>query len=408
MKFDELVHLIKETDDFLKQKAYIAINQSLTIKNWLTGFYIVEFEQNGEDHAKYGEQLLKNIANELKNKQVKGYSFTNILLCRQFYKMYPFIGQIIQNQNNIIYQSATDKFENSSIYQSATDKFKTKQSTENQQNKISQSLTDQFKIELTNRNFELPIDYLGVEPNILIKKLSYTHLVEIMQVADPLKRAFYEIECIKGNWSVRELQRQIGSLLFERTGLSTNKEKLIELTNFKADNYQPALIIKDPFMFEFLGLKQSDVILEDKLEDLLIIHLQEFLLELGKGFCFEARQKRITIDNRHFYIDLVFYHKILKCNVIIELKTRKFEHGDASQLRVYVNYYRKNEMHEGDNPPVGILLCTDKSDELIEYATAGIDEQLFISKYMVELPTKEQLKEFITNEKKQYGFFSEE
>jgi len=372
MKFNDLINNIKETDIYFKQRAYIAINQSLTIKNWLTGYYIVEFEQKGEERAKYGENLIKNIANELKINQIKGGSFTNLLLCRQFYKIYPQIAQVFVNKENTIYQALTDKFNTSEIYQTLSDKLD------------------------FNEN-------LGVNTSLLISKLSYSHLIELFQISDNLKRAFYEIECISGNWSVRELQRQIGSLLFERTGLSSNKEKLIEITNFNASNYLPQNIIKDPYSFEFLGLKQNEVFKENKLEDLLIIHLQEFMLELGKGFCFEARQKRITIDNRYYYIDLVFYHKILRCNVIIELKTRKFEHSDASQIRVYVNYYRKNEMNEGDNPPIGILLCTDKSDELVEYATYGIDEQIFISKYLVELPSKEQLKEFMIKEKLQLG-----
>jgi len=366
MKFEDLVNIIKETDNVLKQRALVAVNISITIRNWLTGFYIVEFEQNGDDRAKYGEKLLQKLANELKGKQLKGYSFTNLLQNRQFYKTYPKIVQIIENKHIEIYQTVSDKLNHMQINQTASDKLKED-------------------------------EYLGVPIVDLVTRLSFSHLLELIKLDDPLKRAFYEIECIKSNWSVRELQRQIGSLLFERTGLSTNKEKMIELANKKASQFLPEDIIRDPYIFEFLGLKQHEVVPENKLEDLLIIHLQEFLLELGKGFCFEARQKRITIDNRHYYIDLVFYHKILKCNVIIELKTRDFEHADASQLKVYLNYWKKYEMQTDDNPPVGILLCTGKNDELVEFATAG-DEQLFISKYKVELPTVDELKTFIRKE----------
>jgi len=367
MDYNQLINNIKETDIVLKQKALTAINQALTIRNWLTGFYIVEFEQKGEDRAKYGEKLLLNLATNLKQNGLKGYTLSNLKLYRQFYNCYPAISQsvISQLQLNV-----------------------------NEQNIISQSVISQL-----NKDEKLTSKNVGLEAEVLIQKLSYTHLIELMKISDNLKRAFYEIECISGNWSVRELQRQIGSLLFERTGLSSNKERLLEITNNKSVKYLPEDIIRDPYMLEFLGLKQSEIFLESKLEDLIIAHLQNFLLELGKGFCFEARQKRITIDNKHYYIDLVFYHKILKCNVIIELKSRKFEHSDASQLRVYLNYWKKYEMQTDDNPPVGILLCTDSDKELVEFATTGIDEQVFISKYMIELPSIEELTNFIHNKK---------
>ena len=373
MKFTELIHIIAETDTALKQRALLAINQSVTFKNWLTGFYIVEFEQNGEDRAKYGEKLLQNISDELINSGKKGYSYRNLRLNRQFYLTYP-----------QIWQSLIAKFQVDNI----------------QLNTIGQSLIAKFK----TTNFTLSKisneENYGVDTDTLVNRLSYTHLIELISIDNPLKRAFYEIECIKGNWSVRELERQIGSLLYERTGLSKNKEKMIELANNKAVQLVPEDIIRDPYFFEFLGLKQTDVLPETNLEDLLIKHLQDFLLELGKGFCFEARQKRITIGRKHYYIDLIFYHKILKCNIIIELKTRNFEHADISQLNLYLKYYRKNEMQTGDNPPVGILLCTGKEDELVEYATEGWDKTLFVSQFQVTLPTEDELKEFIHKEKR--------
>jgi len=288
MNFKELIHLIKETDMALKQRAMVAINITVTFRNWLTGFYIVEFEQNGEDRAKYGESLLQRISDELTKVGKKGYSSRNLRLFRQFYFVYPQIWQsLIAKFPNIEFQINTKG-------QSLIAKFK----------------TDNFVVSKTSKE-----ENYGVEIDTLINRLSYTHLVELISINDSLKRAFYEIECIKGNWSVRELQRQIGSLLFERIGLSSNKEKVIEIANDKADLLLPTDIIKDPYVFEFLGLKQTDVLDESSLEDLLIQHLQEFILELGKGFCFESRQKRITIGNKHHYIDLVFYHKVLKCNL---------------------------------------------------------------------------------------------
>ncbi len=363
------------------QKAYVAINQSLTIRNWLTGFYIVEFEQNGEDRAEYGDKLIDRIAKETRS--IKGLSKRNLQLFRQFYSSYP---QIMQS---VIAQFKPTQSDADAIWQSLISKAK---HGSNQGDTIAQSVIAQSQAAS-----------FGVASDALINKLSYTHLIELSQISEPLKRAFYEVESVKGNWSVRELKRQIESLLFERTGLSKNKEKLIEYTNQTTQQITPEYITRDPYVFEFFGLRQQDILTEHSLEDLLIHHLQDFLLELGKGFCFEARQKRITIDNTHYYIDLLFYHKILKCNIIIELKNRKFRHEDASQLRVYLNYFRENEMTETDNPPVGILLCTDKSEELVRYATTGIEEQMFVSQYMLELPSEEQLQKFISMEKKLLG-----
>jgi predicted nuclease of restriction endonuclease-like (RecB) superfamily len=373
MNFIELIQIITQTDTTLKQRALLAINQSLTFRNWLTGLYIFEFEQNGEDRAKYGENLLQKISDELTKTGKKGYSSRNLRLNRQFYLCYP-----------QIWQSVIAKLQIDNI----------------QPNTIGQSLIAQFKTNNYILSKTSPEENYGVNAETLIERLSYTHLIELISIDDPLKRAFYEIECIKGNWSVRELERQIGSLLFERTGLSKNKEKLIEITNNKAIQLVPEDIIRDPYFFEFLGLKQTDVLLEANLEELLIKHLQDFLLELGKGFCFEARQKRITIGKKHYFVDLVFYHKILKCNIIIELKARSFEHADISQLNLYLNYYRKNEMQTDDNPPVGILLCTGKEDELVEYATDGWDKTLFVSQFQITLPTEKELKEFLDKEKR--------
>jgi predicted nuclease of restriction endonuclease-like (RecB) superfamily len=240
---------------------------------------------------------------------------------------------------------------------------------------------------------------IGVPPELIVNRLSFTHLVELTRESDTLKRAFYETQAIDGNWSVEELKRQMGSLLYERIGLSKNKKKLLKTTKNQSTQLAPADIIRDPYIFEFVGLKQHEVLLEKHLEKALLDHLQKFLIELGKGFCFEARQKRITVDDEHYYIDLVFYHRILKCHIIIELKTRKFTHSDASQLNFYLNYYKENEMSNNDNLPVGILLCTDKGEATVKYATTGINNQVFVSRYKTVLPSEEELREEITKEK---------
>ncbi len=211
------------------------------------------------------------------------------------------------------------------------------------------------------------------------------------------------MECIKGTWSVKELKRQIGSLLFERTGLSINKEKLLALVHAEPVTHTLTDLIRDPYIFEFLGLKQHEILPEKEVEKALLEHLRQFLLELGKGFCFESQQKRIIIDNEHHFIDMVFYHRLLHCNVLIDLKTERFNHTHAGQLNMYLEYYKKYEMVKGDNPPIGILLCTDKDQEHVAFATAGIDDKVFVAKYLVALPDKKTLEEFIKKELKIIG-----
>lgn len=213
-----------------------------------------------------------------------------------------------------------------------------------------------------------------------------------------------KVECIRGSWSLRELKRQIASLYYERSGLSKNKKKLAELVHSTAELAEPKLAIRDPYVFEFLGLKPKEVMTESSLEDQLLDKLQEFLLELGNGFCFEARQKRILIGDTYNFVDLVFYHRILKCHVLVELKLSEFSHENIGQLNTYVSWYKQNMMVKGDNPPVGILLCTRKDHALVEYALAGMDNRLFVSRYQLELPKKEQMERFIEEQMKELGY----
>ncbi len=231
----------------------------------------------------------------------------------------------------------------------------------------------------------------------LIQKLSFSHFAELIAISDNTKRSFYEIECIRGNWSVRELKRQIGSLYYERSGLSKDKKKLTEQAQEGTEAADPRLAIRDPYVFEFLGLKPRETMSESHLEDQLLDKLQDFLLELGHGFCFESRQKRILIGNTQNFVDLVFYHRILKCHVLVELKVKQFSHENIGQLNTYVSWYKKNMMSEGDNPPIGILLCTQSDQTLVEYALAGMDNGLFVSKYQLELTKKEEMQRFLIN-----------
>lgn len=241
---------------------------------------------------------------------------------------------------------------------------------------------------------------LRIPPDKLIQRLSYSHLEQIIDLDEDFKRVFYTIECIRGNWSVRELKRQIASLYYERSGLSRDKEKLAELVQSGAEQAEPKLVIRDPYVFEFLGLKPAEVMSESDLEDQLLDRLQEFLLELGHGFCFEARQKRVLIGDTYNFIDLVFYHRILKCHVLIELKVDAFTHEYIGQLNTYVSWFKKNMMREGDNQPIGILLCTQKDHTLVEYALAGMDNNLFVSSTSLNSPKRKRYRGFW---KKRYG-----
>ena len=242
---------------------------------------------------------------------------------------------------------------------------------------------------------------LALSGRKLVDSLSFSHFAELIEIENPLKRAFYEIECIRGNWSVRTLKRQIATLYYERSDLSMDKEKLADMAHSVAEKAEPKLAIRDPYIFEFLGLKAREAVSESNLEDALLDNLHEFLMELGHGFCLEARQKSIVIGKTRGFVDLVFYHRILKCHVLIELKVDKFTHEHLGQLNTYVSWYRKHMMTDGDNPPVGLLLCTQKDHTLVEYATANMDNRLFVSKYQLELPTKEELERFLQTKRRE-------
>lgn len=374
--FNDLKQNIKAIYDSFRQNAIVAVNVRLTIKNWLTGFYIVEYEQNGNDRAKYGAKLLQNLANEFNE---DGLSYRNLKLCRQFYSCYPQIGtyvsQFLEKHLETIGQSPIAQL----------------QISDNEENGIGQTVFAQFN----NEKEEIP-KFVPVEK--LLHKLSFSHITLLLPIEDPLKRLFYEIECIKGTWSVRELKRQIDSLYYERSGMSKNPALLSNLVQKNSEVGNMLDTVKSPFIFDFLGLKSKDVVYESDLEMALISHLEDFLIELGYGFCFEARQKRIIIGDEYYFCDLVFYHRILKCHVLVELKIGSFSHEHIGQLKTYVKYYRKEVMQPDDNPPVGILLVTNKNNALVEYAIDDNDENIFVSKYILELPSKEQLIRYINEE----------
>lgn len=366
--FDELTKIIRDTHDAAQTTAVKAINRMQTMRNWLYGYYIIEFEQHGKDRAEYGTQLLKRLEERVNRKGLTETLFKN---SRKFYRLYP---QMVENIIGVISPTVSDKLLESKDASGLCDT----QMTENEHIEKSPTVSDGFR----------------TTGQMIISRLSFSHIVEIMTVDDPLARYFYEQECIKCTWSVRELRRQISTNLYVRTGISSNPEKMLSLPSLQGhDNNE--LQIRQPFTFEFLGLKANEVVDEKDIENALIDHLQDFLLELGKGFCFESRQKRIIIDDEYYYPDLVFYNRILHCGVIIELKDEEFSHQNLGQLNAYVSHYKEHEMQPGDNPPIGILLCTRKGKKMVEYALAGMDNQLFVSTYMLQLPDKKTLEDFL-------------
>jgi len=363
--FNDLASIVQTTHDAAQSSTVKAINRMQTMRNWLIGYYIVEFEQHGKDRAEYGTQLLKKLEERVDR---KGVNVTLLQMSRNFYKLYPqMVNLFVPNQK---YSTASNISESSVQLKS--------NSSNNETNLICATVSHKFQ----------------TSPELMISRLSFSHLREIMTLDDPLARYFYEQECIKCTWSVRELRRQISTNLYVRAGISANPEKLLSLPSVQGHD-SAELQIRQPFTFEFLGLKAQEVVDEHDLEDALISHLQEFILELGKGFCLEARQKRIIIDDEYYYPDLVFYNRILHCGVIIELKNEEFSYENFGQLNAYVSHYRENEMQPGDNPPIGILLCTRKGKKMVEYALAGMDNNLFVSTYMLQLPDKKTLEDFL-------------
>ncbi len=361
--FEHLCTAICNLHNNLRSAVAHSANKALTVRNWLIGWYIVEYEQNGEDRARYGTGLIEKLSGRLRTSSVKGMSVPALRSYRQFYSVYNKLsGVIFQMYKSVV----SDPFQ---IQQKASAEF---EHVENHED------TDVFP-----------------SPGRLLSHFSFSHFVELMRITETHKQLFYEIEGIKGCWSVPQLKRQIETLLYERTGLSKDKKGLVEAVHAQNQKMRVDDIIRDPYILEFTGFPELYHFSENDLESSLLDHIQNFLLELGNGFCFEARQKRITLDNEHDRIDLVFYHRILRCHVLLDLKVRKFTPGDAGQMNFYLNYYRENIMAKGDNPPIGLILCTDRDETRVKYATEGLDNKLYISKYLTQLPSADTLREFL-------------
>lgn len=388
LDFESLVNRIQNSTFALQENARMIINRNVTVRAWLTGFYIVEYEQKGTDRAKYGEQLLNRLSKRLDN---KSFGLSSLKNYRQFYLYYPeLIVPIVDylRQHSLKSQTLSGLLE----------------SPDNQSDEISHTLSgllpamqpskisqDGFAM-LTTDGDVVPV------PQMLFNRMSYSNITLLLHVDDSTQRAFYAIEAMRGPWSYRELKRQIDSNYYIRSGWSKRPDLLAEKINNQIETASFKEEIKSPFTFEFLGLSSRDVIEESDLEQSIIDHFQDFMLELGMGFCLESRQKKMLIDNRYYKADLVFYHRILKCHCIVELKAHRLDYSDIAQLNMYIEYYRAHYMRPDDNPPVGILLCTEYGQEMVQYLAPFVDPQLFVAQYELELPNKQKITEFLMRE----------
>lgn len=410
--FEALVNHIQSVGDALQQDARLVINRNVTTRAWLTGLYIVEYEQNGNDRAKYGTQLLQNLSKRLGG---KSYSATNLRSYRLFYQYYPELlpvigAYLIERFGNLnggvaflpeqIQQTLSAKLMPAQIGQSLSDELPATQKQQTLSAKL-EMLPGQPKVTAISRDgFAMSLSDGSVKavPQMVFNRLSFSHIVELLHLDDDLQRTFYAVETMRGPWSFRELQRQIDTKYYERSGWSKKPELLAKRVSGKAEKRSFSEEIKSPFVFEFLGLAAKDAITELKLQDALRDRLRDFIMELGMGFCLEDEQKRLLIDGRYYKADLVFYHRILKCHVIIDLKGERLDYADVAQIQLYMSYYREHYMQPDDNPPVGLLLCTEYGQEMVEYLAPFTDPQVFVARYELELPSKEKIKEFLLRE----------
>jgi len=345
--YNKLLDRIAEILAAARTKVVREINKAQVLAYWEIGREIVEFEQKGKIRGEYGERLIERLSRDMTEKFGRGFSERNIEQMRKFYLVYSQKAQTLSAES-----------------------LKTQKSeTVSRKSVIRQTLSVKF------------------EP-----MLSWSHYCELLKVEESLARSFYEQEAIQNNWSVRELRRQINSMLFERLALSKDTKAIMKMAKKGQIIERPEDAIKDPYILEFLNLKEEVSYTENQLEQALIDKIQYFLLELGKGFTFVARQKRITITNRHYYIDLVFYNRLLKCFVLIDLKTGELDHSDIGQMNFYLNYFKENEKTEDENDPIGLILCARKDDIFAKYVLGGLNNKIFASKYRLALPSEKELR----------------
>ncbi len=370
-KPEPLYDRIRGIIDSARAGAARSVNTAQVVSNWLIGREIVEEEQKGRARADYGKQLIEALSRKMSKNYGAGYSTPNLFFMVQFYRIY----SELLSPGEILYALRRE---------------------------LPMPNDSDGKSEAPRKSSAPLISHAASakswKPGMLHPNLSWTHYRVLLKADESNKRAFYEIEAIKNNWSARELERQMASLLYERLTLSRDKKGLMRLTVEAHIAQKPADVFKDPVVMEFLGLPESPKLVETKLEQAMIDNMQSFLLEMGTGFAFVARQQRLTLDGDHFYIDLVFYHAILKCYVIIDLKTGKLTHQDLGQLQLYVNYYDRERRSKGDNPTLGLILCADKNDAVVRYTLGEKQKNIFASRYKLHLPSEAELKAEIKRE----------
>lgn len=342
--FERISALIEES----RKRVATAVNIAEVYTKYEIGRHIVEDEQEGKARAAYGKQVLPILSQKLTDKFGSGWSLETLKSARKFYSVY-----------------APQAIRSTALTKSDKETGKT-----NLVNSVDQ------------------IQIAPAEPHKFV--LSWSHYLVLMRIKDDGARSFYEVECAKQNWGVRWLQRQVGSSLYERIALSSDRDKVVRMAKEGEIIEKPADIIKNPVTLEFLGLKPDAAYSETKLENAIIDKMQTFLLEIGKGFLFEARQKRFTFDEDNFYVDLVFYNRLLQCYVLIDLKVDKLTHQDLGQMQMYVNYYDRYKKQDFEKPTVGILLCKDKNDSLVEL-TLPKDSNVYAAQYELYLPDKQEL-----------------
>lgn len=379
-----------------QETAARSVNTAQVVANWLIGREIVEDEQQGAQKADYGKRVLHKLSASLHKKYGNGYSVDNLELFRRFFLNYP----------SLLGNEISDAVRRKSV-----------EASDDGDDAIHHAPRDEFGKQLPMKAGAIPHAPRGNsdavrrnsgkprqpwKPGHLNTGLSWTHYRTLLRVEKPHARSFYEIEAVGCAWSARELERQINSLLFERLAKSKDKKGVMRLAKKGQEIMGPADVFKDPIVFEFLGIPKTTRLQETDLESMLITNLQDFLLELGKGFALVSRQERITLDGDHFYIDLVFYHTVLKCYILIDLKVGKLTHQDLGQLQLYVNYYDEERCTKGDNPTLGLILCTDKNDAVVRYTLGKGNQKIFASHYKLHLPSEAELRKELQRELKMW------
>lgn len=350
-----------------------SVNSQMVIAYWLIGKEILEEEQQGKKRAEYGKRLIEELSRNLTERYGKGFSVSNLWSFRQFYLVYE------DRHPEILYPMGRELERRKKLHPSGGES-----SLAGKSRPMGDELQDPKGYSVGDESIN---QIKGFHPD-----LGWSHYRALMRVENEDARSFYETEVARNGWNKRQLERQIHSFYYERLLKSRDKAGMMELSNQGEAAQQPVDMIKDPYVLEFLDLPESPRLVESELETALISRLQEFLLELGGGFAFIGRQKRLTFDGDHFYPDLVFHHVRLKCYLIIDLKTVKLTHGDLGQMQMYVNYYDREVCVEGDNPSIGLILCADKNDAVVRYVLGDENRQIFASRYKLELPSEEELR----------------